>query len=238
MANIYLVRHGQASFGSENYDQLSGLGLRQCLLLGKWMRQTQQPVDRLIVGELHRQQQSAQAFLEGYGTSPELEQPNWKVESGLNEFDHIQVLRLSRPEFGTAAQLTQFLATHQQPRAVFEKMFDEALLRWMGGEHDSDYAESWIGFQARIQKTMQNLLPKNQEQAEQHTIVFTSAGPITVACQQLLAIPDANLMRLLSVMLNSSVSRLTHNQGQLSLVSINGIAHLEQYADSSLISFR
>ncbi|MEK9990253.1 MAG: histidine phosphatase family protein, partial [Halieaceae bacterium] len=29
MASLYLIRHGQASFGSDNYDQLSPLGQRQ-----------------------------------------------------------------------------------------------------------------------------------------------------------------------------------------------------------------
>ncbi|MCH1491392.1 MAG: histidine phosphatase family protein, partial [Luminiphilus sp.] len=29
MASIYLIRHGQASFGSDNYDQLSPVGQRQ-----------------------------------------------------------------------------------------------------------------------------------------------------------------------------------------------------------------
>ena len=29
MGTLYLVRHGQASFGSDHYDQLSELGRRQ-----------------------------------------------------------------------------------------------------------------------------------------------------------------------------------------------------------------
>jgi len=34
MAELYLIRHGQASFGAEDYDQLSSLGKTQCELLG------------------------------------------------------------------------------------------------------------------------------------------------------------------------------------------------------------
>lgn len=33
MATIYLIRHGQASFGAENYDKLSPLGERQASIL-------------------------------------------------------------------------------------------------------------------------------------------------------------------------------------------------------------
>ncbi|MFT5334978.1 MAG: broad specificity phosphatase PhoE, partial [Halioglobus sp.] len=29
MASIYVIRHGQASFGAANYDKLSDLGCRQ-----------------------------------------------------------------------------------------------------------------------------------------------------------------------------------------------------------------
>ena len=36
MGMLYLVRHGQASFGAADYDQLSELGARQCEALGRW----------------------------------------------------------------------------------------------------------------------------------------------------------------------------------------------------------
>jgi broad specificity phosphatase PhoE len=39
MGNIYLVRHGQASFGAENYDQLSTLGQQQSQRLGEYFAQ-------------------------------------------------------------------------------------------------------------------------------------------------------------------------------------------------------
>ena len=35
MRTITLIRHSQASFGAENYDKLSDLGLAQCDLIGK-----------------------------------------------------------------------------------------------------------------------------------------------------------------------------------------------------------
>ena len=37
MATIYLIRHGQASFGKENYDQLSPRGWEQGRVLGRWL---------------------------------------------------------------------------------------------------------------------------------------------------------------------------------------------------------
>ncbi|HCT4576619.1 TPA: histidine phosphatase family protein, partial [Pseudomonas aeruginosa] len=34
MGSIYLIRHGQASFGADDYDVLSPTGIRQAEILG------------------------------------------------------------------------------------------------------------------------------------------------------------------------------------------------------------
>ena len=39
MGTLYLVRHGQASFGADDYDQLSDLGRRQSVRLGQYLRE-------------------------------------------------------------------------------------------------------------------------------------------------------------------------------------------------------
>ena len=36
MPALYLIRHGQASFGAEDYDQLSDLGMRQSQHVGEY----------------------------------------------------------------------------------------------------------------------------------------------------------------------------------------------------------
>ncbi|MFP2905716.1 histidine phosphatase family protein [Pyxidicoccus sp. 3LFB2] len=38
MGVVYLVRHGQASFGAADYDQLSETGLAQARVLGETLR--------------------------------------------------------------------------------------------------------------------------------------------------------------------------------------------------------
>ena len=50
MGMLYLVRHGQASFGAANYDQLSDLGQRQCQRLGKYFRDRGQRFDAVVRG--------------------------------------------------------------------------------------------------------------------------------------------------------------------------------------------
>lgn len=48
MAELYLVRHGQASFGTENYDRLSALGEQQGVWLGEYFARQDIVFDRVF----------------------------------------------------------------------------------------------------------------------------------------------------------------------------------------------
>ena len=45
MITILLARHGQASFGKKNYDELSELGITQARMLGAHYAHTQRRID-------------------------------------------------------------------------------------------------------------------------------------------------------------------------------------------------
>ncbi|HEX5612745.1 MAG TPA: phosphoglycerate mutase family protein, partial [Burkholderiales bacterium] len=48
MAELYLVRHAQASFGTEDYDRLSELGRRQARWLGEYFAERGMRFDRVV----------------------------------------------------------------------------------------------------------------------------------------------------------------------------------------------
>ena len=52
MSKIYFFRHAQASFGADNYDELSAKGKLQSLELGKYLISKKQRFDRVYVGPL------------------------------------------------------------------------------------------------------------------------------------------------------------------------------------------
>ncbi len=54
MGQIYLVRHGQASFGSADYDQLSTLGAEQAQMLGGSLDDSYTGFDRVGPGSVTR----------------------------------------------------------------------------------------------------------------------------------------------------------------------------------------
>ena len=58
MASIYVIRHGQASFGAANYDKLSELGCRQAEVLGHYLRECNIHFDAVYSGDLQRQQKA------------------------------------------------------------------------------------------------------------------------------------------------------------------------------------
>ena len=63
MATIYLIRHGQASFGSDDYDQLSQLGIRQAEVTGEYFRESGIFFDSAYSGDLKRQIDTSQLVL-------------------------------------------------------------------------------------------------------------------------------------------------------------------------------
>ena len=60
MATIYLIRHGQASFGAADYDKLSELGCRQAQVTGEYLRDNKIHFDAVYSGSLLRQRETAQ----------------------------------------------------------------------------------------------------------------------------------------------------------------------------------
>ena len=234
MTTIYLVRHAQASFGGTDYDRLSEVGLRQAALLGQWWKRIDVRLDGVRSGAQLRQRQSARACLEAMGSAdidPE-------IDAALNEYDHDEVLRRHRPDLGDAAALARFLAGEKEPRRAFHRVFAQAVERWIGGAHDADYRESWTAFRARCTQALQALAAGAKSEGRGATAVFTSGGPITVACQAALDIPDARILDLNWSLLNAGVTQLRASRAGLRLAHFNSIAHLEVAGDRALVTYR
>ena len=60
MGTLYLVRHGQASFGADNYDQLSPLGWQQSRRLGQYFKERGYQFEAVITGTLQRHDETWQ----------------------------------------------------------------------------------------------------------------------------------------------------------------------------------
>lgn len=83
MAKLFIVRHGQASFGQANYDQLSELGWQQARWLGEYFAERELNFHRVVAGDLQRQQDTAKGVLEGMAHAG----IDVSTHPGLNEYD-------------------------------------------------------------------------------------------------------------------------------------------------------
>jgi len=67
---LWLVRHGQASFGEEDYDRLSRLGMEQSRVPGTHCARTGLRFDAVYSGEMKRQRDTAGLVLERQSVQP------------------------------------------------------------------------------------------------------------------------------------------------------------------------
>ncbi|WP_336366329.1 histidine phosphatase family protein [Marinobacter sp. C2H3] len=229
MATIYLIRHGQASFGKDNYDQLSPTGWAQGRVLGRWLA-GKVAAGAAFGGGLQRHRETLEALGEGYGQPL----PALQTLPGLDEFDHMQVVERFRPEWADRGAMARDLAASGKPARTFQKAYEAAMVRWTSGDHDSDYTESWLGFQARVLAALDELVARADGQ---DALVATSGGPIAVITKQLLGLSDDKTLAINNVIANTSVSRVLYSGSRRSLAVFNNYSHLEA-EDPALVTFR
>ncbi|MFZ6688308.1 histidine phosphatase family protein [Undibacterium sp. SXout11W] len=243
MAQLYLIRHGQASFGSQNYDQLSELGTQQSRQLGKWWAERDFAVHRIVTGALHRHQQTALACMSTFLDCEEdkLNTTGWHTDAGFNEYHHHEVLVKHVPEFEDPAVVKHFLKSKPDAGREFQDIFSAAIARWMSGQFDTDYTETWHAFQNRCIAAFQKQLTLND--GAKNIAVFTSGGTISAICQHLLNLPDGKFSELNWTLVNSGVTRIhvqperDEQASRLALAYLNNFSHLELLNDPKCITY-
>jgi broad specificity phosphatase PhoE len=211
MGTLYLVRHGQASFGAADYDQLSKLGARQCHALGRWFAERGVGFEAVLRGSLRRHVQSLAALAEGHGNVPAaLEWP------GLNEYDSEALLRTVH-EGPLAAPDTPELH-----RAHF-RLLRLALARWMAGETAPVGMPSWPAFVAGVAGVLDHVRTQHQG----HVLIVSSGGPIATAVGQVLGTPPETTIELNLRIRNSALTEFAFTPKRHMLVSYNHLPHLD-----------
>lgn len=244
MAQIYLVRHGQASFGSQNYDQLSDLGSEQARHLGRWWAARDLSVSRVVTGKLQRHLQTARACIaEMHGISEqELDTDSWHSDFGFNEYNHHEVLARHVPAFDDPAEVKHFLMNTPNGKQAFQDIFAQAIARWMSGAFDQEYAETWQTFRQRCVAALERQI--SHPEPAKNIVIFTSGGTISALCQHVLGFPDARFAELNWSLVNSAVTRFhlqpaesTEKPARLALAYLNNFSHLEHANQPEIISY-
>ena len=222
MGVVILVRHGQASFGADDYDVLSETGWDQGRRLGSWFTGRGIDPTAVVQGGMRRHRETADAI--GERASGWAER---RTDAGWDEFDHLAVVA-AYPD----------LPPGDLDRRAFQRAFEQATARWTGGGNDAEYAEPWPAFRARVTAA----LDRAQEQAGPGgtVVVVSSRGPIAAACAALVdpEADDASFARLWSrlntVMVNASYTRVVVGSTGPRLLTFNEHPHLE----GELVTYR
>ncbi len=230
MGAILLIRHGQASFGTGDYDRLSETGFAQARVLGARLRCHLPQVDLVLCGGMRRHRETAQTALDAAGLSI-----GWEDDPGWAEYDHVAVLAAYKPHWADPARMQTELAANADPRRIFQQEFAKAITRWVSGAHDADYPESWTAFRARIAGALTRL--RQRLDKSQTALVFTSGGPISVVVQRLLQLSDETTLRLNWTLANAAITKLIYSDRGLYLSTVNDHAHFEG-VHPDLITYR
>ena len=146
---MLLVRHGQASFGADDYDVLCETGWEQSRLLGAWLGRAQgRPPTWSCTAACAGTARPRRAMVDGAGWSRDVE-----VDAGWNEFDHLGVVAALRPR-ARAWPTGPRASPPDLDRRDFQRVFEAATARWSGGAHDDEYDESWPAFVARVRAAL------------------------------------------------------------------------------------
>lgn len=225
MSAIHLVRHGQASFGSDDYDQLSERGYAQASALGQAWEAAGFLPSHAVSGSMKRHAQTAIAALDAAGPSD-----GYDVDGGWDEFPHESVVEAFAP--GSARSVTD-------PKE-FQRLFVSAVARWTSGEHDGDYPEPYVTFTTRVLGAFDRLTASLG--SGDSAVVFTSGGPLAIVAAHVLAgdasswTPQAQALwpRLNTVAINAGVTTIITGSSGRTLVSFNEHTHLP----SDLVTYR
>ncbi|WP_236757574.1 histidine phosphatase family protein [Aeromicrobium sp. PE09-221] len=210
---MHLIRHGQASFGSDNYDVLSSLGETQSSALGQGWEAGGFVPTHAVAGSMRRHAQTAIAAIDACG-GPD----GYDIDAGWNEYDHVGI------------------ATSHDAGALgldskaFQRLLNQAIADWRSGV--GEYDEPYDAFVGRVMGSFEAAV--ELAGPGRSVAVFTSGGPIAMVVSHLLTGDDSLFQRLNDVIINASVTTVIAGSTGPRLLSFNEHTHLAR----DLVTYR
>lgn len=242
MGTLYLVRHGQASFGADDYDLLSPLGHQQSRRLGEYFKHKGVTFDAALSGTLKRQVQTLAGICEGMGRAFESSHASTAVASsaadtqldkqseplphllwpGLNEFDSAAVIATIHP-YPLEKPDTPALYKHHF------RLLKDGLAQWMAGVVSPHGMPSYNEFVAGITGALQHV----RTHCQGNVLLVSSGGPISTAVGHVLGTSPETTIELNLAIRNASVTEFGFTPKRHRLVTFNTLPHLDapHYAD-------
>ena len=252
MGTLYLVRHGQASFGADDYDQLSELGQRQSVRLGQYLRQRLGDAlhfDAVLTGTLRRQLGTWQGIAEGGGIeapAPRRAGPPQAASApsggsadtparsvgahilwpGLNEYDSHAVIAAIHPQPLPKPDTPELYRQHF-------RLLRDGLAAWMAGRLQPVGMPSYVDFRAGVVAALDHV----REHYNGNVLIVSSGGPIATAVAHILDAPAATSIELNLRIRNTAVTEFAFNPKRHQLVTYNTLPHLDAAAFRDWVTY-
>ena len=226
MPTLFLVRHGQASYGAIDYDVLSESGHEQAAALARELRERGQRIDRVVSGSLRRQQETALPIAAEAGVDVEFD-PRWDEYSDDDILSHHSSsdARTHGTE-GSSPALTS---------REFQGVLETALVQWLTAGEDAPTTESYAAFAGRSFAALAELatdLP-----AGGAAVACTSSGVLAAICVSLMETRPEAFVAFNRVAVNAGITKVVVGRRGMTLISFNEHGHLER-DDRRLVTYR
>ena len=229
VGRLILVRHGQASAFTDDYDRLSEKGGRQARLLGEWWTERGLKISSVFFGPLKRQKGTAEIVIE------ELERSGIRVPGpvfieGLKEIEadrimaHFDRVKAEYPEMDRLIRAYGESNDHQERGTIFQEYFERGMLLWASGKAEAPDIESISEFRDRVLEALQTIM--SSRRASGDTVVFSSAGPVTIMAGHLLGLDSIKTLELTFRLRNCSVTEFALISRGAVLQQFNCTGHL------------
>jgi len=222
MGTLYLVRHGQASFGAADYDQLSDLGLRQSVRLGEYFAERGIHFDGLIAGTLRRHKQTLAGILQSMDRAGE--HLSWE---GLNEYDSEAVIATVHPHKLEKPTSPDMVRHHF-------RLLRDGLAQWMAGSTRPAGMPAYADFLAGVAGALDHVRANHYGH---NVLVVTSGGPIATAVGHVLGTKPEVTIDLNLRIRNTAVTEFAFTPKRHMLVGFNAVPHLDAPAYRDWITY-
>ncbi len=234
MSVIYLVRHGQGSFGSADYDRLSELGREQSRLVGTHFAELGERIDAVYSGNLRRQRETAELIVAGL--ERDAASLPIAVDPAFDEYDGTLILQAYAGSLTSDELERAGWPDLHVDRKRFQWFLERAARAWVEDRVAAEGLLSWSGFRTRVVGALDAIMAR--EGRSKTVVVSTSGGVIGTIVAHLLGLTNHIGIELNWAVHNASITRVIYNDHRASLAMFNALPHLERAGRTELITYR
>ncbi|MGE0798096.1 MAG: histidine phosphatase family protein [Lautropia sp.] len=235
MAELYLVRHAQAAFGTDDYDRLTPLGHQQARWLGQYFAERDLSFDHVLTGTLRRHRETVAGLIDGGARlAPVL------TDAGLDEYDSERLVTAHLAASGGFQTRSEPPPEVDPGDAAYRKrhfqLLRNALESWTRGEIDAAAHRPYDSFQQQAYRAFE-LAWRAEHSDARRVLIVSSGGPISSIVARHLQIPPAGFVALNLQLRNSGFCEIRFGSRSARLISFNCVPHLDTLERRGAITF-